>query len=90
MFFLLLIFTWISSVGSRRVVQNEDAGEISTDGRQVLGVGAVVEGAVLPVVPPVEHPLVTVQLVRHCLPVYLHAGSEHHQLEPLGHLHQVH
>ena len=40
----------------------------------------------LPVVPPVEHPLVAVQLVRHGLTIDLHTGSENDQLKPLGHL----
>ena len=78
--------TWVSSVGPRRIVQNEDAGEVRTDGGEILGVRSVVQGAVLPVVPPVQHPLVAVQLVRHCLPVDLHAGREDHQLKPLSHL----
>ena len=78
--------TWISSIGSRRIVQDEDAGQVRTDGGEILGVRSVVEGAVLPVVPPVQHPLVAVQLVRHGLPVDLHAGREDHQLEPLSDL----
>ena len=40
----------------------------------------------LPVVPPVEHPLVAVQLVRHGLTIDLHTGSENDQLKPLGYL----
>ena len=78
--------TWVSSVGPRRIVQNEDAGEVRTDGGEILGVRSVVQGAVLPVVPPVQHPLVAVQLVGHGLSVDLHTGCEDHQLEPLSHL----
>ena len=78
--------TRICPVRSRRIIQNENRGKISTDGGQVLGVGAEVERAVLAVVAPVEHALVAVQLVRHGLAVDLHAGSEHHELEPLRHL----
>ena len=78
--------TWVSSVGPRRIVQNEDAGEVRTDGGEILGVRSVVQGAVLPVVPPVQHPLVAVQLVSHGLSVDLHAGREDHQLEPLSDL----
>ena len=84
----VIIFTWISSVCSWRVVKNEDTGEVSADGREILGVGAKVEGAVLSVVSSVEHPSSPVQLVSHRLPVYLHAGREHHQLKPLSNLKQ--
>ena len=84
----VIIFTWISSVCSWRVVKNEDTGEVSADGREILGVGAKVEGAVLSVVSSVEHPSSSVQLVSHRLPVYLHAGREHHQLKPLSNLKQ--
>ena len=96
--------TWVGPVGPRGVVQDEDGREVSADGREVLGVRPEVEGAVLAVVSPgsqeglhrpqsgvrpVEHALVTVQLVRHGRPVDLHAGGEDHQLEPLGHLRRV-
>ena len=84
--FLTRRFTWVCSVGSRRIVQDKNAGQICTDCGQVLGVGAEVQGAVLPVVPPVEHPKVAVQLIRHGCPIDLHARCEHYQLEPLGHL----
>ena len=40
----------------------------------------------LAVVAPVEHAAVAVQPVGDRGPVDLHAGREHHQLEPLGHL----
>ena len=43
--------TRICPVRSRRIIQNENRGKISTDGGQVLGVGAEVQRAVLPVVP---------------------------------------
>lgn len=78
--------TWIGSVSPGRVVEDEDAGEVSADGGQVLGVGSEVQSAVLPVVAPVEHPLVAVQLVRHGLAVDLHAGGEDNKLKPLGNL----
>lgn len=43
--------TRICPVRSRRIIQNENRGKISTDGGQVLGVGAEVQRAVLSVVP---------------------------------------
>ena len=87
-YFINILFevTWVSSVSPGRIVQNEDAGQIRTDGGEILGVRSIVQGTVLPVVSPVQHPLVAVQLVRHRLPVDLHAGREDHQLKPLSHL----
>ena len=87
-YFINILFevTWVSSVSPGRIVQNEDAGQIRTDGGEILGVRSIVQGTVLPVVSPVQHPLVAVQLVRHRLPVDLHAGREDHQLEPLSNL----
>jgi len=75
---------WIGTVRARRVIKDENGGQVGGDSGEVLGVGAEVEGAVLPVVAPVQHPLVAVQFVRHGRPVDLHARREHNQLEPLG------
>lgn len=77
------IHTWVGPVGPRRVVEDEDGGEIGADGGEVLGVGAEVEGAVLAVVTAPKDAAVLVQLVRHRSPVDLHAGREHDELVPL-------
>ena len=40
----------------------------------------------LPVISPLEHPFVTIQLVGHSCAIDLHAGREHNELEPLRYL----
>ena len=74
--------TRVRPVRPRTIVEDKYAGEVLRDGGEVFGVGAVVERAVLAVVAAPQHSLALVQTVSHCRPVYLHGGSEDHQLVP--------
>ena len=78
--------TWIWPVSAWRVVQNEYRCEIRTNGTQILGVGAKVQGAMLTIIPPLEESLAIVQLVCNGGTIDLHGGSEYDQLVPLRYL----
>lgn len=76
----------IGPVGRRWIIQYEYGRQVHRDHFQVLGVTAVVHGAVLAVVAPLQHSLLIVQLVGNGRPINLHAGRKNHQCIPLWNL----
>lgn len=68
----------VGSVRWRRVIQNEYGREIHRDHFKVLGVTAIVHGAMLSVIAPLQHPFLIVKLVRDSCSVNLHAGCKNY------------
>lgn len=76
---------WVAPIGPWGVIQDDDAGEVTVDHREVFDVAAQFQSAVLSVVSPLENTPAVVQFICHSRAINLHACCEHHQLIPLTH-----
>ena len=74
------------TIGARRVVQNENGGQIRGDSRKVLRVAAAVVEAVLPVESALEDMATIIQVISYTSPIDLQTGREDNQLVPLTNL----